>query len=118
MRISDLTNGKAVQFRFGRVVEYHGDVERYGEAANHYDGGPVWENNGAWQSGTLRMEFLTKDVPKGFRKQSRKYWHSGDPAFVAINGHSMEFRADDLTSEENGESLTFMIEDYILEIRD
>lgn len=118
MRIADLRDGKPVQFRFGRSVEYHGDVERYGEVARHYTGGPAWKNGGEWQAGTLRMEFLTKDVPKGFRRQFRKYWHAGDPAFVAINGHDMEFRADDLTSEDGGETLTFMIEDYLLEIRE
>lgn len=117
MKISDLRDGMPVQFRFGRSVEYHGDVERYGEVAKHYQGGPAWPNNGAWQDGNLRMEFMTKDVPKKFRNQFRKYWHSGDPAYVAIAGRDMEFRPDDLTSDDGGDTLLFMIEDYLLEIR-
>jgi hypothetical protein len=55
-------------------------------------------------------------MPRGFRKQS-DFWHAGDLCLIGIQGHSMEYRPDDLTDTSEEGWLSFMIEDYILQIR-
>jgi len=114
MRLSELTNGMRVQFRAGRVVEYRGDVARYGEIAHHYEGGPAW--NGDWTEGVLVVQKRICDMPRGFRKQS-DFWHAGDICSIGIQGQPMEYRPDDLTDTSEEGWLSFMVEDYILQIR-
>jgi len=114
MTISELTNGMRVQFRAGRSVEYKGDVERYGEPARHYHGGPVW--NGDWTEGILVIQARPCDLTKRDRRGT-KFWKAGDPCLIGIEGHTMEYRPDDLTDTSAEGWLLFMVEDYLLQIR-
>jgi len=114
MRLSELRNGMAVQWRAGRSVEYKGDVALFGEVARHYEGGPAWQTD--WAPGTLVVQTRPQDMPRGFRKQS-DFWKAGDPALIGVQGHAMEYRPDDLTDTSEEGWLTFMIEDYILQVR-
>lgn len=126
MQISDIKEGVEVLFRAGKIVEYNGDVARYGEVAHHYEGGACWQTG--WIPGTLKVVCHTKDLPKGFRNQTR-FWRKGDIGFVGImaptgdaNGAAPEFRMDDIEPSSNDANqptgaLQAMTESYIWEFR-
>lgn len=116
MQKSDINDGVQIQWRAGRIVEYHGDTARYGEVARQYEGGPCWQTG--WQEGRLLVQLRSKDLPRGYRKQSR-HWQKGQIACVGIvpsGGETVaEFRPDDI--EERNGVLQCMVESFIWEIK-
>lgn len=127
MQISDIHDNIEVLWRAGRLVEYHGDVARYGEVAHHYEGGACWQTG--WQRGRLSVRLREKDLPNARRRHTR-FWQEGSICHIAIfapdgqpiPGAAPEFSPDDLSQALNAENnptgaIQAMVENYVWEFR-